>query len=240
MVTKANHSNVSMNLKIRIVRNMTLESYLLSQPSQVVQRRQTVATETAQPSKVVQRRQTVAAGTAPPLSGTARKNIPIGARGRKRKTVNLLFIGMRPNPNGCILSQPQQTTQNGDVTVANGRSTDPTSSSMSPSPQFATPPSPPSATTSRQTTPRTPTSRPSAPPLRSYGRPSTPFKQLTFSPSPPSNVSPAMTNKDDTTLMFDEMLCSSPSFGSLRYAASTSSSSSSSSSSSPMNDEDLD
>lgn len=220
-----NRSSVVINPKLKIPRCMALEKYILKQPSKIVDRRQTVATDVRskapernileKSSKIVERRQTVVTGN----SGTTKKAVPIGARGRKRRTVNLMFIGITPNPNNRILLQPS-TSVNGTI----GHS------SMQPmqlNPQPAIPRSatPRPATTSnpRKTTPEAPTSRQpnSSTPLRSYGKaPSTPFRKLTFSPSPPGNVTEDMPSKDDTTVSFAE-ICSSPTFGTLRYSSSS-------------------
>lgn len=72
-------SNISFDPKILVVRNMALERQILN-PHQsaapIHRRRNTVATF----KKVA--------------------NIPFGARGRKRQTTNIAYVGIQPNPDG--------------------------------------------------------------------------------------------------------------------------------------------
>lgn len=71
---------LSFTPKVRIARDFYFEKFMLQNPSRPKNR---VAP--------VQLRQSFA-------------NIPIGVRGRKRKTMNVVFIGVAPNPDGRVLS----------------------------------------------------------------------------------------------------------------------------------------
>lgn len=109
MARKAFAAGITFYPKIKILRKMDLERHLLTRPSKLVHRRQTKKNEPAPASKIVQRRQTVASNVvAPPNLNSTIKNIPVGARGRKRRTtfdVSWFHPEPRwPNLNECTTS----------------------------------------------------------------------------------------------------------------------------------------
>lgn len=96
-VTKwAIQENVSFDPKVIIARDLELERYILHQATAmpINQRRATQTVQNHQPKKIVHRRDTVAVTLKNVTS------IPFGARGRKRGTSNLIFIGTNPDPDG--------------------------------------------------------------------------------------------------------------------------------------------
>lgn len=98
--------NICLTPKVGITRDLALEKHLLEQPAKIVQRRQTtqVALKIA-------------------------KNIPIGFRGRKRRSIQLLFIGIQPNPDGRMCSpRVQPSINNISGSIQSRRMTMPTTS----------------------------------------------------------------------------------------------------------------
>lgn len=117
--------NISVDVNATIVRNIGFEKAVLKIPAgKIVERRNTTAAGKVddhptsktvkkvpigfentvlktQAGKIVERRNTTAAGKVtdrPTLKAV--KKVPFGARGRKRRTLNVLFIGIKPNPDG--------------------------------------------------------------------------------------------------------------------------------------------
>lgn len=89
--TSAQRNNISVDLTVKITRNIPLEKLILKNPA----------------GRLINRRNTVATGTPkgrPTLKSIT--NIPIGARGRKRKTISLAYIGLQPNPDARNLVRP--------------------------------------------------------------------------------------------------------------------------------------
>ncbi|XP_031634311.1 uncharacterized protein LOC116347737 [Contarinia nasturtii] len=75
---------------VKIERNLDMEKYLLKKPA----------------GKIISRRLTTGAALIPKTT----KQIPFGARGRKRQTINLVNIGIQPNPDGRKLVQSNQVS----------------------------------------------------------------------------------------------------------------------------------
>lgn len=95
--TFAEENNVILNAKAVVIRSLGLERYLIQEPRPlpITYRRATTTTNSHRPQQITQRRFTCSA------QAQAKKQIPIGARGRKRKNhVNILFIGLTPNIDG--------------------------------------------------------------------------------------------------------------------------------------------
>lgn len=85
-IRQKNELEISLFPKVKVGRSLALERYLLNQPQGVQNG----------PSK--SRRST------PAQALRVCKNVPIGARGRKRKIIQ--YIGCAPNPDGRQLKQP--------------------------------------------------------------------------------------------------------------------------------------
>lgn len=93
--------------KVKLIRDIGLEKFVLKEPSAqpINQRRVTLgAPNQYQPKKIVQRRATN-------VQLKSVKSVPFGARGRKRRTVNVLYIGIAPNPDGRPVAA-QSTAEN--------------------------------------------------------------------------------------------------------------------------------
>lgn len=84
---------ISTGLKLNVVRNEGLEKYILTKPKMLT---------------LIYRRATV---DQRPASLRTPAKIPIGARGRKRCTMNVLYIGIQPNPDGRKIVQPTQVAK---------------------------------------------------------------------------------------------------------------------------------
>lgn len=94
MEERARQFDICFTPRVMIDRNMALEKYLILKPGKIIQRRKTTA----------------------PVALKTTKNIPIGVRGRKRRGVPLLFVGLRANPDGRILTpSKQQWTNSGPI-----------------------------------------------------------------------------------------------------------------------------
>lgn len=191
----AKNFNISFDPKINIVRDLGLEKGILSRPSnRIGSRRHTEDTR--------------------PKSTVAMKNVPIGARGRKRRTVNVLYLGFSPNLDGRTLTRISQQQSNVQIAPnvdgpnltqtplqqSNGQSGDQLAQSSALTSIL------PSTSGNRQSTPVA---------TRTYSRARiSPFRRLTFSPSPPTNV--CIESADDTTIeILDDV-----SMGSLHYESS--------------------
>lgn len=84
MAKLAIRENISVDTKVEIVRDISLEKTLLRNTGRIIQRRNT----------------TTASSVKGPTALKTVNNIPFGARGRKRKTTNVVYIGLQPNPDG--------------------------------------------------------------------------------------------------------------------------------------------
>lgn len=116
--------NINMNPTLKIMRDKGFEKAVLRGPSKVVQRRKTTAVRTAQPepARLNARRLTANPNAANPAENNvaqqsrtlSQKNIPFGARGRKRQTWSRLdeyCINLRPNLDGVSGVSAQQRQQ---------------------------------------------------------------------------------------------------------------------------------
>lgn len=120
-ITKwAIQEKVSFDPKVKIVRDLELERYILQQATAqpaarpINQRRATQNVQNHQPKKIGHRRDTA------PVTLKNVTSIPFGARGRKRGTANLIFIGTNPDPDGHQIKNdvPIQSETNTPKTYA--------------------------------------------------------------------------------------------------------------------------
>lgn len=124
-VTKwAIQEKVSFDPKVKIVRDLELERYILQQATAqpttqpaarpITERRATQNVQNHQPKKIGHRRDTARVTLKNVTS------IPFGARGRKRGTANLIFIGTNPDPDGHQIKNdvPIQSETNTPKTYA--------------------------------------------------------------------------------------------------------------------------
>lgn len=94
---RAESHNISVDSTVKIVRHLGLEKSVIQNPAaKIIDRRVTVNTYRPTLKKV--------------------KNIPFGARGRKRQTLNLAFFGLQVNPDGRKLLIPARTVADASVT----------------------------------------------------------------------------------------------------------------------------
>lgn len=68
-------------------------------------------------------RNTVASSSKGPTTLKNIKNVPFGARGRKRKTLNVIYIGLQPNPDGRNLVVPDRSDDSVVTPATPGRRT---------------------------------------------------------------------------------------------------------------------
>lgn len=83
----AEREHISFDPKVKVVRDIALDKHILKKPS----------------AKVINRRLTTVGLVSTPTTmkkGKKVTQVPFGARGRKRKTLNIAFIGLQPNPDG--------------------------------------------------------------------------------------------------------------------------------------------
>lgn len=96
---------ISVNSSVKIDRNLGLEKLMLEKSA----------------ARIIDRRATVNTGRAVVLKQNT--SIPFGARGRKRQTSSLLFIGLQPNPDGRQLVVAGPSTGNVELNITPGRRT---------------------------------------------------------------------------------------------------------------------
>lgn len=83
------NENICLDPKVKIVRNLAMEKTILKNPAgPIIQRRVTFDTRS----------------TKGPTMLKKVSKVPFGARGRKRQTVSIAFIGLQPNPDGRNLA----------------------------------------------------------------------------------------------------------------------------------------
>lgn len=129
-------NGVCFDPKVKIVRNLGLDKYILRQPSaaSITQRRATHVPPNPsnnQPKKIEQRR-----ATGPAMLKSI-GSVPFGARGRKRQTVNLLYVGIKPNLDGH--ENGVKPIANSIATAADETSTIAVGSAVLPTPLTSTP-----------------------------------------------------------------------------------------------------
>lgn len=86
---------IACELKLNVTRNLGLEKHILSKPAMLT---------TIYHRKTVDER---------PKTFRTPANIPIGARGRKRQTRNILYLGISPNPDRRTITPQKPKTPNG-------------------------------------------------------------------------------------------------------------------------------
>lgn len=79
-----NHS-ISVEAKVKIVRHVGFEKAMIKNAA----------------PKIIDRRITVSSRPSRPVTLKKVTQVPFGVRGRKRKSANVVFIGLKPNPDGC-------------------------------------------------------------------------------------------------------------------------------------------
>lgn len=98
----ATENKVSFGPKAIIVRDIGFEKFILKR----------------QAAPIIQRRATVAAGN----EKAKNKNIPFGARGRKRTTISIAYVGIQANPDGRKLGGPRTYARAQSLSLPSGSS----------------------------------------------------------------------------------------------------------------------
>lgn len=104
----AEQHNISFRPKITIVRNLGMEKAILANPAgPIIRRRITIAIRPIGAPKTLKKV----------------SDVPFGARGRKRRTINVAYIGIQPNPDGRNLIAASVQPTPGRRTYARASST---------------------------------------------------------------------------------------------------------------------